>query len=156
MKFSLILALSLIAVGCANQSTNNTEEKKHNNQQDFEKALSFCQTELEATAAGLKMRESGKTKEFLATGLPPRAQANTALGITMWSVLDDIYDFPEINSFTYFSYRSEVCARKYMGSPVPSNYAKVAPLILNCQKRFALQSDSHITCVRESVIKATD
>ena len=158
-NFISILTVTLLtACGESNVKDNSNAEVKDlksDNKASVEVALGQCRNELQAAASAPQLRDTGKSKRDLAAILPPR-ESNNKMAKIMWSVLDDIYESPQISAGTYFTYRSEMCIRRNFGEKNPASLKIIEPLLLSCQEKYEPKTDEHINCVRKSIIVGAD
>ena len=78
----------------------------------------------------------------------------TTLTVAMYSILDDVYSNPSVQTFPYYTYRMLICMAKIQGKPVPANFITVAPAVLACQKQFGeAPSDPLINCIRTETFR---
>lgn len=90
----------------------------------------------EAAVTAIQVRDSGKPKSFLTDALPKKGSSMTRAGREMHQIVDDIYDFPRINSPAYFAYTRERLQQELRGKKAPARFSDVSERVLTCQARF--------------------
>jgi hypothetical protein len=110
-----------------------------------------CELEVKAAVGAVKLRDEGRSEKELAEALPARGTTNNQLAEAMYSILDDVYGNPSVQTFPYYTYRMLICHARLQGMSVPNNFSVVASGVLACQKQFgANPSDSLINCIRKA------
>jgi len=113
-----------------------------------------CIMEIKAAVSAIKLRDAGRPKQDLASALPSRDDKGNYLATAMYSILDDVYDNPSVQSFPYYTYRLLTCHARFQGRPVPKDFSIVASAVLACQKQFGINpSDSLINCIRTATFQ---
>ena len=108
-----------------------------------------CSFELTKASALLELRDSGKSKEEASKALPAEAGVSAS---NLKSILDDVYENPNILHFPYFVYRNITCMRRHLGRPAPATLAAVAPQVMACQRQFGAKASDHlISCIQKAV-----
>lgn len=108
-----------------------------------------CSFELTKASALLELRDSGNSKEEAANALPAETGASALI---LKSILDDVYENPNVAHFPYFVYRNITCMRRHKGRPTPATLAAVAPQVMACQGQFGVQASDHlISCIQRAV-----
>lgn len=135
--------------------TTNREEKTEAQKPSFETVTAACTLEQQAAVSAISMRDQGQSKSQLLAPLPKPSDTNNPLATAMYSIVEDIYAYPQLASFPYFAYRSELCFRRVEKEPIPASFSLVAEEVLACQNKFGkTSSEPLINCVREAIIKA--
>ena len=114
-----------------------------------------CQVEIDGTNSALSMRDRGITKiEFEAT-LPPREQtANDQRFVLLHTVIDDIYERPDIAGYPYFQYRMLMCATRGLGMEIRVPLEKIADDLVACQNEYGTKESKPLRkCIRDAMAK---
>lgn len=108
-----------------------------------------CRLEMDAARTAVQLRDKGKDKMTMLHTLPPLHQDSTRLLRQMYQIVDDIYEFRDLNDVVYGIYRYEYCAQQLRHQVMPPNLAAVHPQLQACQARFGRQvSKAAVDCVR--------
>lgn len=107
-----------------------------------------CSFELAQTAALLRLRDSGQSREEITRELPAEASSDLVVN----SILGDIFGIPDVSYFPYFVYRNITCMRRHKGRTAPAALAPVAPQVMACQRKFGAEASDHlISCIQQAL-----
>lgn len=108
-----------------------------------------CYKENMGAIGAISWRDHGNTKQDLINALRSHGLTEENRPVT-YSVVNEVYEFPSVQSETYVAYRTLICHAQLHGKPVPKSFSSVAPGVLACQKQFG-GSDQLFDCVITAV-----
>ncbi len=106
------------------------------NDKDIEACLSLYQI----TASAIDYKNKGKTKEEMLKPLPPKEHlqkfanvknGKVLIGLAMYDVIDEIYDYEVLPISVYAPFASEKCVRRANKLPIIP-YSQAFPLLKKC------------------------
>lgn len=110
-----------------------------------------CYKENMGAISAVSWRDHGNTKQDLVDALRSHGLTEENRPVT-YSVVNDVYEFPSVQSETYVAYRTLICHAQLHGKPVPKSFSSVASGVLACQKQFE-GSDQLFDCVITAVFQ---
>jgi hypothetical protein len=112
---------------------------------------------MNAALTAVELRDSGKPRQTLEAHLPPRNLASLSpTASMMYSIIEDVYEVPEIQQFPFFFYRAETCYRRNSGEPTPPSFKSASVSVLACQRKHGGNSSyALMTCIRDAIIRAS-
>ena len=108
-----------------------------------------CTMEMNAAMTAIHLRDQGKTKPELLQELGPLNKNSNRLHRILFSIVDEIYQFPDLNEVIYPTYRFELCAKQLTKQNYENDYAFVHHKLLMCQNKFGEKASAlGTTCIR--------
>lgn len=110
-----------------------------------------CMLEMQTAVTAIRLRDRGKSKQQLAKALPPLHKNSSRLLVYMHEILDETFQYQDLNEIIYPTYRFELCTRQLTNKSHPYNITKVYPALISCQQKFGQQASPEGTaCIVES------
>ncbi len=112
---------------------------------------------MQTAVTAIRLRDRGKSKQQLAKALPPLHKDSSRLLVYMHEILDETFQYQDLNEIIYPTYRFELCARQLTSKPYPYNIAKVYPALIRCQHLYGSKASTKSTaCIVSSFQKSTN
>ena len=102
-----------------------------------------CEEVYLVAASAVNNKTKGVSKKAMKKALPPLdSSPNTELLRSMHEILDEVYDYEELDPQIYSVYRSEICFRRINEKETPTDFSLSHPKLQECSKI----SDKKIEC----------
>lgn len=89
--------------------------------------------------------------------LPSRGTTNHPKELLMYHILDEVYGTPEVEDFSYFVYRINLCLRRHEEMPIPSQEVDMMKEVLSCQQQFGTdEGNALVVCIALAVDDAAN
>lgn len=111
-----------------------------------------CIIEMEAARTAIQLRDKGKTRDYMASTLPPLDKNSSRLLVQLHQIVDESFHYSELNEVIYPTYRFEMCVRQLTGKTYPRSIQNVHSKLMACQQQYGKQASTAATqCVTGAI-----
>jgi hypothetical protein len=113
----------------------------------------LCADQAKSALLAWHYKKQGRTKEEVLALIPESPKA-LSLRVTsaMRENVEDVFTFPELSQYTYYSFRSEACMRETLGAVRMPRLATIYPSIAECQSLHGPEKSTSLSrCIQLQV-----
>jgi hypothetical protein len=149
----IALALSLLVAG-STASAQHMEKWGYPDPDVFAKAaLSLCDEQNLSVMLAARHRDQGRTREDVMALIPPKSKVIELRALDAYREnVEDVFDFPNIGTYSLMVFRAEVCRREVMAAKTYPRFETVRVKVTACEAQHGKEkSNALYACVRTVV-----
>lgn len=113
----------------------------------------LCSDQAKSVLVAAALRNKGHKLDDVLGLIPPAPKAlNLRVVSAMRENVEDIFQFPDISQYAYYSFRSEVCMRETLGAVRIPRFVTMRTKVLECQQQHGTEKgDGLFKCIQNVV-----
>jgi hypothetical protein len=114
----------------------------------------LCLPQAQNALVAKTMQAQGRKREEVLALLPPAPRAlSLRVSSAMRENVEDAFEYPEVSTYTYYSFRSEVCFRETLGAVRMPRFSSMRTRITECQREHGPDKSAVLFKCVQSIVR---
>lgn len=122
----------------------------------IEASSALCRPQAQSMLEAVYLRDKGHKLDEVLALIPESPKAFTLRLVTaMRENVEDAFQYPNLSTYTLYSFRSEVCFRENLGAVRMPRLSSMEPKITECQKQHGSEKSTLLLKCIQGVVRET-